>query len=379
MDFSWTNQQTELYEMALKFARTELTSVLAPDSNTFSTKAWQRCGEFGLLGLSVPEQYGGLGLNALTTARVIEAMGRGCHDMGLLFSATAHLFACVMPILESGHEQLKNDVLPKLSTGQWIGANAITEAEAGSDVFALKTRCVQDGDHYIINGSKSYVTNAPIAEIFLVYATSNPAHGFLGVSAFVVKKNTAGLVIGKPFKKIGLTSSPISSIYLENVRVPSSFRLGADGQGAAVFTKSMQWERACLFAAYLGLMARQLEQVIAYAKERRQSGKAIGKYQAISHRIAEMRLRLDAAKLLLYRACWLMDQGEDATVEVCLSKLAVSEAAIQSSMDSIQIHGGNGVVTEMGVERALRDCIPSTIFSGTSEIQKNLIARGLGL
>jgi len=379
MDFSWTDQQSELYEMALKFARTELTSALTPDSNTFSTEAWQRCGEFGLLGLSVPEQYGGLGLNALTTARVIEAMGRGCYDMGLLFSATAHLFACVMPILEAGHEQLKNDVLPKLSTGQWIGANAITEAEAGSDVFALKTRCVQDGDHYILDGSKSYVTNAPIAEIFLVYATSNPAHGFLGVSAFVVKKNTAGLVIGKPFKKIGLTSSPMSSIYLENVRVPSSFRLGADGQGAAVFTKSMQWERACLFAAYLGLMARQLEQVIAYAKERRQSGKAIGKYQAISHRIAEMRLRLDAAQLLLYRACWLMDQGEDATVEVCLSKLAVSEAAIQSSMDSIQIHGGNGVITEMGVERALRDCVPSTIFSGTSEIQKNLIARGLGL
>lgn len=365
--------------MALKFARTELISVLDPDSNTFSTKAWQRCGEFGLLGLSVPEQYGGLGLSALTTARVIEAMGRGCHDMGLLFSATAHLFACVMPILESGHEQLKNDVLPKLSTGQWVGANAITEADAGSDVFALKTTCVRDGDHYIINGSKSYVTNAPVADIFLVYATSNPAHGFLGVSAFVVKKNTAGLVIGKPFKKIGLTGSPISSIYLEDVRVPSSFRLGADGQGAAVFTKSMQWERACLFAAYLGLMARQLEQVIAYAKERRQSGKAIGKYQAVSHRIAEMRLRLDAAQLLLYRACWLMDQGGDPTVEVCLSKLAVSEAAIQSSLDSIQIHGGNGVITEMGVESALRDCIPSTIFSGTSEIQKNLIARGLGL
>lgn len=381
MEFGWTSEQEDLYRKILVFAQKELNNSLQErlPEHRFPAQEWRMCGEFGLLGLSVPEQYGGIGLDAVTTARAIEAFGQGCEDGGLVFSVSAHLFACVMPILEYANEETKQEVLPRLCSGQWIGANAITEAEAGSDVFSLRTQAIRDGDDYILNGAKTYVTNGPVADILLVYATTNPSFGHMGVTGFVVKRDTPGLTIGKPFEKMGLTSSPICPIYLEDCRVPARYRIGNDGEGAKIFKDSMQWERACLFAGYLGAMERQLAQAIEYAKQRRQFRKPIGKNQAISHRIANMKLRLDAARLLLYRACWVMDQGSDSVLEVSLSKLAVSEAAIASGLDIIQIYGGNGFMTENGIERGLRDAIPSTIFSGTSEIQRDLIASKLGL
>jgi alkylation response protein AidB-like acyl-CoA dehydrogenase len=284
-----------------------------------------------------------------------------------------------MPIVEHATDEIKSTYLPSLCTGQWVGANAITEAESGSDAFALKSRAIRDGDDYVLNGIKSFVTNGPIADVFIVYASTNPKHGFLGISGFAVPRNTSGLTVGKPFVKPGLSTSPMSSIYLDGCRVPAANMLGREGLGGAVFTGSMGWERACLFAAWVGLMDRQVERAVLYAKERRQFGKAIGKYQAISHRIADMKLRLDAARLLLYRACWQKDQGQDATLEIALSKLAVSEAVIQSSLDSIQIHGALGIIADGGIERALRDSVSSTIYSGTSEIQRELVAKELGL
>jgi alkylation response protein AidB-like acyl-CoA dehydrogenase len=381
MDFGWQEPQRELYERVLAFAREKLGRDAAERDRErrFPVEDWRRCGEFGLLGLSVPERYRGLGLDALTTARAIEAFGRGCADMGLVFSAAAHLFAGVMPILLHGGERFRERVLPRLATGECVGANAITEAEAGSDAFALKTSAVRDGDRYVLNGAKTFVTNGPVADVIVVYASTNPAHGHLGVSAFAVEKGTPGLLVGQPFEKMGLRSSPISSLYFEDCRVPAESLLGAEGAGAAVFSDSMRWERSCLFAAYVGSMERQLEGTIAYAAERRQFRKPIGKNQAISHRIVDMKLRLEAARLLLYRACWLGDRGEDSAIEVSLAKLAVSEAAIASGLDAIHIHGGLGFMTESGVERSLRDAVPATLFSGTSEIQRDVVARRLGL
>jgi alkylation response protein AidB-like acyl-CoA dehydrogenase len=381
MDFSWTESQSTLAKRTYEFARERLNRDLAKREreHRFAAEEWRLCGEFGLLGLCVPTQYGGLGLDTLTTACAVEAFGRGCEDAGLVFSANAHLFACLMPIAEQGSEPLKQSLLPALCSGERIGANAITEAEAGSDVFALKTRAVRDGEFYILNGTKSYVSNGPVAHTFLVYATTNPAHGYMAVTAFVVNRDTPGLKLGQPFDKMGLTTSPISSLYLEDCRVPAGNMLGKEGDGRAVFASSMQWERACLFAGYLGSMERQLEQTIAYAVSRRQFHRAISKNQAIAHRIVDMKMRLESARLLLYRACWLRDQGDKALAEVSLAKLAISEAAIHSSLDAIHIHGGNGFMTETGVERALRDAIPSTIFSGTSEIQRDLVAQSLGL
>ncbi|MBX2798082.1 MAG: acyl-CoA dehydrogenase family protein [Myxococcales bacterium] len=378
MDFSWSEQQRDLYASTLDFARSELRA--SPEVGAdFPRESWRRLGEMGLLGLCVPEDYGGMGLDAVTTARCVEALGRGCTDTGLVFSAAAHLFAAVMPIVEHGSEELKRRLLPKLASGEWIAANAITEAEAGSDVFALKATARPDGEHVVIDGAKSYVTNGPVADVFVFYATRDPAQGFMGVSAFVVHRDTPGLQVGRPIATMGLDSSPISSVYCEGCRVPLADRLGGDGRGAEVFTGSMLWERACLFAAYVGAMDRQLDEVVAHAQQRKQSRKPIGKHQAVSHRIADMLLRLEAARLLLYRACWSRDQGEAAVLEVALAKLAVSEAAVQSALDAIQIHGGMGYAREAGVERALRDAVPGTIFSGTSEVQRNLVARELGL
>ncbi|ADO72619.1 acyl-CoA dehydrogenase family protein [Stigmatella aurantiaca] len=379
MDFSWTSEQLELYDRALDFARANLSDDPKRTEGKFPRTLWQRCGEFGFLGLPVPERHGGLGLDTLTTARVMEALGRGCVDTGLVFSAGAHLFACVMPILEAGDDRQKTQYLPRLCSGEWVGANAISEPEAGSDVFALKTRAVRDGDSYVLDGGKSYVTNGPDADVFLVYAVTHPTSGYLGLSAFLIEKKTPGLSVGRPFEKMGLSTSPIAPIYLEGCRVPASAMLGAEGQGAPLFKRSMQWERACLFAAYVGVMERVLEQTVDFARQRKQFKRAIGKNQAISHRLADMKLRLESSRLLLYRACWLMDRGQEASMEVSLAKLAISEAAVQCGLDTLQIHGGMGYVTETGIERVLRDAIPSTIFSGTSEIQRDIIASNLGL
>jgi alkylation response protein AidB-like acyl-CoA dehydrogenase len=380
MDFGWSSADTELYDESLAFARGLRESAdTRGGAPRFSRALWDRCGEFGLLGLSVPEADGGSGLGALSTARVLEAFGRGFEDLGLLFSASAHLFACAMPIVEHGSDEAKVTLVPRLATGAAIGANAITEAEAGSDAFALRTRAVRDGDGYRLTGAKSYVTNGPIADVVVVYASTSPEHGYLGVTAFCVPADVPGIHAGEPFHKMGLTSSPISSLYLDDCLVPARYRLGREGEGARIFHDSMRWERACLFAMYVGAMERQLEQVIAHAKGRRQYRKPIGKLQAVAHRVADMALRLEAARLLLYRACWALDRNEGHGLAIPLAKLAVSEAAIRSSLDAVQLHGGAGYVTEMGVERMLRDAIPATIFSGTSEVQRDLVARELGL
>ncbi len=379
MDFSWTQEQDEIYHTILRDAQDMLNIGTGSLSQSWTRTQWQICGEIGLTGLNLPEASGGKEYNALTTARAIEAFGYACEDMGLVFSVAAHLFACATPIAEYGSETLKAKVLSGLSSGKLIGANAITEREAGSDVFALQARALRDGDSYILKGSKSYVSNGPVANIFVVYAITNPAHGYLGISAFVLERETPGLIIGEQFQKMGLTSTPACEIFFEACRVPAAHRLGEEGQGSLIFQHSMQWERSCLFASYIGQMERQLERSIAYAQERRQFGKPLGRHQAIAHRLADMKLRLEAARLLLYRACWLLDQGKDANMEISLAKLAVSEAAVQGGLDAIHIHGSQGIASDYGVEQMLRDAIPATIFSGTSEMQRNIIAGELGL
>lgn len=379
MDFSWTKEQTEIYGRTLQFAREKLNIEATQQAQTWNKAQWHLCGEIGLLGLCVPMRYQGSGFDALTTACAIEAFGRGCEDMGLVFSVAAHLLACAMPIAEYGSAFLKETLLPNLCSGEQIAANAITETDAGSDIFALKTHAVRDGESYILSGTKSYVSNGPVADILVAYASTNPAHGYLGITAFIVEKHSPGLTLGEPFRKMGLTSTPACQVSFNECHVPTTNRLGDEGQGAHIFKRSMQWERSCLFASYLGMMERQLEQATAYAKERRQFGKPIGKNQAITHRVANMKVRLEAARLLLYRACWLLDQGDDATLAISLAKLAISEAAVQGGLDAIQIHGSLGFDCDFGIERMLRDAIPSTIFSGTSEMQRDIIAHELGL
>ena len=379
--FGGMEAHDELVEKTLRFARRELNRAIGEREREgkLCPAAWKQCGEFGLLGLCIPEELGGMGLDALATARLAEAFGRGCEDFGLVFSALAHLFACTEPIAAHASDELKHRIVPGLARGELIGANAITEAEAGSDAFALASRAERVGDHYEITGVKSFVTNGPVADLFLVYAKTAPEHGEMGISAFVVERGAPGLTVGEPFEKAGLPTSPVSQVYFDKCRVPVENRVGDEGQGSAVFTGSMHWERACLFAAYVGAMDRQLEQTIAFAQERRQFRRPIGRRQAIAHRIADMKIRLESARMLLYRACWTVDQGRDATLEISMAKVAISEAAVQSGLDMMQIHGGLGFMVESGVPRNLLSALPCTIFSGTSEIQRDLIASRLGL
>ena len=396
MNFDWSPEQETLFSRTLAFARTRLNpSALAtsaaqarsaPDgaraldgndgAGPFSYAAWTLLGRFGLLGIASPQRYGGTNLDALTMARVVEALGQGCEDMGVVFAACAHLFACVAPIVEHGSDELRSHVLPRLTSGEWIGANAITEASSGSDVSNLKTLAEQDGDHYILSGTKTYVTNGPVADVFLVYATQNPAHGFLGISAFIVERETPGLTVGPALCTVGLHSAPIAQVYLQDCRIPARNRLGSEGRGSAIFASSMLIERSCLFAMYVGAMQRLLDRVIDHATEKRLVGQ---RFQAMRHRIVDMKLQIEAARLLLYRACWEIDRGLPATMNVALAKLAVSETVIRASLDSFELLGAAAYLCENGFEEGLRDALPGAIFSGTSAIQRELIARELGL
>ncbi|WP_328522948.1 acyl-CoA dehydrogenase family protein [Kribbella sp. NBC_00359] len=381
MDFDRTGDQRLLAENALEFARTRLNGSFPQRlaERRFGREEWGLCGEFGLLGASVPQEYGGLGLDALSTALAVEQFARGCRDTGLVFSACAHLLACVMPLVEHADEDTRRRVLPGLVEGRTIGANAITEAEAGSDVYALSTTAIRDGQGYVLSGVKTFVTNAPVADLFLVYAKTDPADGYLGISAFLVDRETPGLSVGEPLINGGLVTSPVASVQFNDCRVAESARLGAEGDGRLIFNASMRWERTCLFAAYLGVMDRQLEEVIHHVRERRQFRKPLARQQSVAHRVADMKMRLEGARLLLYRSCWILDKGFHSDLDVSLAKLAVSEAAIQSGLDAIHLHGAMGVIEDSGVDRLLRDAIPSAIFSATSEIHRDLIARRLGL
>lgn len=345
----------------------------------FNRSDWQVAGDLGLLGLCAPLEHGGGGLGALDTALRIEAFGRGCPDMGLVFAVSAHLFACLVPIAEFGSPELRRRLLPKLCSGRYIAGNAMTEAGAGSDVGAVAMEAVRDGDHYILDGEKTFVSNAPKANIFVTYAATNPQNRFLGISCFAVPNGIDGLTVGPPARKLGLNGCPSGTVRFDRCRVPAEWMIGTEGQGSAVFQHSMGWERSCLFAGYLGLMDRLLDLAVQHASSRRQFGHPIADFQAVSHKIADMKLRLESARLLLYRACWLIDQGRPDQIAIALSKLAVSEASVRAALDAIQIFGGRGYLRDHGVEESLRDAVGSTIFSGTSEIQRELVARGLGL
>ncbi|MFA1550269.1 acyl-CoA dehydrogenase family protein [Actinomadura chokoriensis] len=377
VEFDWTVSQRNLYEKILSGVRAGVGE--GAGDGRFSRDAWRTCGGLGLLGLSVPAEYGGEGLDAVTTARAVEAFGRGTADFGLLFAAMAHLFACAMPIAEHGRAELRARVLPALCSGEWIGANAITEEQAGSDVGALQCTAERQDGHYRLNGPKSFVSNGPVADVFIVYAVTDPGLGHLGISAFAVERGTPGLDVGEPFTKMGLASCAAGEIVLTDCLVPEGNLLGNEGQGSAIFQSSMRWERGCLFAGYLGMIDRLLERCVAHARTRRQFGGPIGGNQAVSHRLADMKLQLEAARLLLYRACWAMDRGAQAVLEISLSKLAVSEAAVQSALTAIQIFGGGGYLTANQIEQELRNAVPSTLFSGTSEMQREIISREIGL
>ncbi|MGH3417271.1 MAG: acyl-CoA dehydrogenase family protein, partial [Actinocrinis sp.] len=335
-------------------------------------------GRQGVLGACVPTAYGGAGLSAGATNAVMEAFGFGCRDTGFAFSCAAHLFACLMPIVHFGTEEQKRRWLPALCSGERVAAHAVTEPDAGSDALHLSTRAERRGGHFVLSGDKCFTTNAPVADVLLIQAATRSGGGFFGLSSFLVEADSPGITIGRPYSKVGLHGSPTADVHLDACAVPAANLLGPEGGGAGVFSLSMRWERACLFAVYLGAMQRVLDATVEYARRREQFGVPIGGFQAVSHRIVDMELRLRAARLLSRQAARGLDAGDEDEIAPALAKLAVSEAAVQTGLDAIQVRGALGVL-DGEAETLLRDAVPSRIFSGTNEIQRNNVARALGL
>jgi alkylation response protein AidB-like acyl-CoA dehydrogenase len=374
-------EQAEFFDSVYRFAGTLSNDVREHDrTGGFSRENWDRCGRFGIQGLPAPEAYGGGGADAVSTMLALEALGYGCSDNGLVFSINAHLWTSVIPLWTFGTEDQKQRWLPGLCDGSIVGCHTITEPEAGSDAFGMRATGRPVGDGFVLNGRKTFITNAPIADLFIVFTRTEPdGIGPFGLSAFLVERGTTGLIVESPTEKLGLRTSPMSDVVLDDCFVPASAMLGGPGHGGEIFQASMRWERACIMSSQVGTMRRTMDSCIAYARQRRQFGQPIAKFESVADKIANMKIAVEASRALVLRVGWLMDHGHDTTTDAAVAKAFVSEANVRTHLDAVQVHGGYGYMTEFGVERALRDAIGGTIYSGTTEIQRRIIARGLGL
>lgn len=381
MDFSWKSEQLDLKRRMTAFAQRELNDGVKEEDRaaTFPRDKWARCAEFGVQGLAMPEAYGGAGHDILTVALAMEGLGYGCRDNGLLLGLNAQMWTLQLAILHFGSELQKQRYLPELTGGRTIGAYAITEPEAGSDVYSLQARAEQRDDGYVLNGDKTLITLAPVADVALIFASTDPEAAAWGVSAFLVDRETPGLEFGPALDKQGLRTVPLGELHLQDCFVATSARLGAEGAGMAISNSSIEWERSCMLATHIGSMQRQLEGAIERARSRKQFGQAIGKFQSVSNRIVDMKTRLECARLLTYHVAWKKSQGERAPLEAALAKICLSEGFVESSLAALLVHGGEGYLTRNEVERDLRDSIGSLLFGGTSDIQRNVVARLLGL
>jgi alkylation response protein AidB-like acyl-CoA dehydrogenase len=382
MDFSISDEQKAFRETIVQFSRRELNRDLTErDRNQeFPREAWRKCGEMRLPGLAIPEEYGGLGCDPLSTAMALEALGYACEDSGLVFSLCAHLLPCAVPIWKYGTEEQRREYLPRLCDGTWIAANCMSEPNSGSDAFAMATKAVPEGEGWRLSGTKTFSTNGPVADLFVLFAVTDAEKGYHGgVTTFLVEKGTPGVSVSRKIEKMGLRTSPFGEVILEDAVLPAGTVLGGVGGGSTLFTHSMDWERSCLFAFNVGVSERLLEKSIEYARTRQQFGKPIARFPAIAERIAEMKVQLEAARLLVYRAAWKLERSRTVSLDAAIAKLFVSESLVRAALGAIQVHGGYGFTTEYQVERALRDAVGSTLYSGTSEMQRTIIAHWLGL
>lgn len=383
MDFSWSAAELAYRDKVIEFAGRELNGGLQErdQRSEFDRALWLRCADFGIQGLSVPAAFTATGEDTdfMTAMLAMEAMGYGCKDNGLTFALNAQMWTVQLPIVHFGTQQQQEKFLPGLCNGSLIGAHAITEADSGSDTYSMQTIAEKRPGGYLLNGSKSYITFGPLADVALVFATIDPQLGKWGVTAFLVERGTAGFEQGGEREKMGLRTVPMGDLAFRDCFVPEENRLGPEGSGVSLSTSFLEWERCCILASQLGAMERQLEECIKFAKKREQFGQPIGKFQAVANRVVEMRLRLETSRLLLYKVAWLKQAGQPAMLEAALLKLHLSESFVESSLDAIRIHGGKGYLSEYEIERELRDAVGGTIYAGTSDIQRNIVAGLLGL
>ena len=382
MDFSLTDTQLLQWESIVEFSRRELNAEVRENDRqaNFPLENWKKCADMGLLSLIAPEQYGGLGEDLLSAAISIEALSYGCEDGGLVHAIITQLCCSVLLNLY-GSEPQKQRYLGKLSSGELIAAQSITEPDAGSDVLSMRTKADSSAAGHLLSGGKVFISNGPLAGLVIVFAKNAEGKSAFGgdISCFLIEKDTVGFSVGKPLAKMGLRTLQNSELFFDEACIPDDMMLGKSGHGMFIFNEAIEWERVFMTAAHLGTMERVLERSVNYVQTRKQFGREIGKNQSVSNKLCTMKMHLELGKLMLYKMAWLKDQGKRVTLEASIGKLFVSESLKSACLDAVQVHGAYGYMQECHLERDLRDSIAATIYSGTSEIQQNVIARILGL
>ncbi len=378
MDFSLSDSQIKLQERMREFAATEL--IGAEKLTEFDLGLWRKCARAGIQSMPLPPPWSDTAAeDILTSIIAMEGLGHGCADNGLLFALNAHIWTVQAPVLQHGTHFQHERFLKEMGDGNLIAAQAMTEPEAGSDVFSLTTRAIHRGQDYCLTGRKCMISLAPVADVFLVFATTNPDAGRWGVSAFLVPRDTPGITVEQTTQKMGLDTVPMASIELQDCVVHESYRLGPEGAGAGIATSALEFERCCIMASQVGRMQRQLELAVEHARTRRQYGQAIGKFQSVSNRIADMKVRLETSRLMLYQTGWMKQQGQSVALQGAMVKLHLSEMFLASGIDSMRVHGGYGYLSDTGIEKDVRDAFGGVLYGGTSDIQRNIIAGMLGL
>ena len=354
--------------------------VEADRTSSFAHADWKRCAQRGVQGVRVPVELGGRGEDLATTLLTLEGLGYGCRDNGLAFAIGSQILSTQETLVRFGTPEQQSHWLPRLVGGDALGAFAMTEPDSGSDAYAMSTTADRrDDGSYVLNGRKAWITLGSRCDMVIVFASTNPQAGRWGISAFVVPTDVDGVDRLPNREKMGMRTTPFGDIAFTDVVVPASALIGREGAGASIFNSVLEVERSFVFATQVGAIERQLHDSIAYARSREQGGHPIGHYQAVSHRIADMKQRHEAARLFLYRAAMAFVTGRDVAMAAALSKLTASETGVAAALDGAMVHGAKGYVSEFEVERDLRDAIGGLVYSGTSDIQRNIVARLLGV
>jgi butyryl-CoA dehydrogenase len=377
VDFELSEEQTLIQSMAREFAMTRVAPIAAEidREHRFPSELIPELRELGLLGVPFPEELGGAGSDYLSYALVIEQLAQACASTAVIVSA--HTSLCTWPIYQFGTDAQKKEYVTKLASGEWLGAFALTEPSAGTDAGSLRTTAVLDGDEWVLNGSKTFITNGSHADVFVVLAATEPEHGTRGISAFIVEKTAAGCSVGEEESKMGIRASSTTALYFSDCRIPAAALLGAKNKGFKIALATLDGGRVGIAAQAVGIAQGALDAAVSYAKERVQFGKPIAVLQAIQWMVADSATELDAARLLLYRAAWKESRGLPYSTEAAMAKLFAGETASRVAGKAVQIHGGYGFTESYPVERAYRDAKITEIYEGTSEAQRMVIARSL--
>lgn len=374
MDLRWTEEQKMMRKMVREFTRTEITPYVESmdEEERFPREILKKMGQTGLMGIPIPEKWGGAGADFVSYTLALEEISKVSATVGVILAV--HTSVGTMPILRYGTDAQRKKYVPRLASGEYLGAFALTEAHAGSDAGNIRTRALRKGNHYILNGSKMFITNAGEADTYVAFALTDPDAGRKGITAFIVEKGTPGLVIGKAEKKMGLGGSNTSEILFEQAEVPVENRLGEEGQGYEIALSNLAGGRIGIGAQALGIAQAALEASRSYALERQQFGKPIAKLQGIQFKLADMATQIEASRLLVYRAAEMREQGHSCKKEASMAKMMASDTAMAVTTEAIQIHGGYGYTREYPVERLFRDAKVTQIYEGTNEIQRLVVS-----